>query len=67
MLIYNRGWDTHWYLLGPKLLDGLDLAHNVRQTKPRREFLLLWHAEPDRLGLDHIVSTSCVTFKELIN
>lgn len=61
MLNYGRGWVTHWYLLGLKLLDGLNLAFNVPHTKPRGEFLLLWRAEPYRLGFGHTVSTTYVT------
>lgn len=60
ILSYRRGQDTHCYLLGYKRLDGLDLASNVRQIKPRREFLLFWGAEPDRLDFGHAVSTSSV-------
>lgn len=67
MLNYGRSWVTHWYLLGPKVLDGLNLASYVPRNIPSGEFLLLWRAEPDRLGFGHTVSTICITLIRLVN
>lgn len=62
-LSYHRGRDTHRYLLGAQFPNGFNMASDVPKIDPRREFLLLWRAELDRLGLGHTVSTTCPVSK----